>query len=87
MSKAKLTNMIGAIEAMHAIVCDKSTQCDRAGDVIVSIKIDGKWYEVIRLTEACDYFSGEITRYGLSRTIVRENARNHQPTKDDNWEP
>lgn len=81
-SKATLEKMLGGIEAIHAIVCDKSSQADRAGDVIVSIKINGKWYEVLRLTEACNYFSGEITRAGLPQTIIRKNARTSPPTKN-----
>jgi hypothetical protein len=83
---ARLTAKLGTIQRIHAIVCDKDEEMDRAGDVVVSLQIDGKWYEIIRLTEACNYFAGETTRAGLQESLARKNARD-KPTKDDNWVP
>ena len=79
--------MIGQIEAIHAIVCDKKKEMDRAGDVIVSLKIEGKWYEIIRLTELCNYFAGSTTRSGLAGSLIKKKALSKPPTADDNWDP
>ncbi len=86
-STKRLKRMIGAIEGIHTIVCDKKKENDRAGDVIVSLRIEGKWYEVIRLTERCNYFAGLNQRYGLSEALVRKNARPKAPGADENWNP
>lgn len=87
MNQKRLTEMIGQIESVHAIVCDKHKEMDRAGDVIVSVKIDGKWYEILRLTERCNYFAGSTTRAGLASDLIKKKARSAPPHSGDNWNP
>ncbi len=87
LSNKRLTHLIGAIEEIHAVVCDKEKDMDRAGDVIVSLKIEGLWYEVIRLTELCNYFAGSSPRSGLAFELVKKNGRTTRPDKDENWNP
>ena len=86
-SKTRLKRMIGSLEAVHAVVCDKNNEMDRAGDVIVSLKIEGKWYEVLRLTERCNYYAGQHTREGLAIHLIKKNGRSKPPSKADNWNP
>jgi hypothetical protein len=83
----RLTKMIGQLEAVHAVVCDKNKEMDRAGDVIISLELEGNWYEIIRLTERCNYHAGQITRAGLSMKLIKKNARSKPPHKGDNWNP
>ena len=85
--KKRLTELIGQLEAVHAVVCDKNKDMDRAGDVIVSLKIEGKWYEVIRLTERCNYYAGSTTRHGLAGDLIKKKARSKPPHAGDNWNP
>jgi hypothetical protein len=87
LTKKRLTHLIGAIEDIHAVVCDKNKEMDRAGDVIVSIKIEGLWYEVIRLTERCNYYAGSSPRSGLAFELVKKNGRKKPPHAGDNWNP
>lgn len=78
-SKTKLAALIGAIDTIDVIVHDKIKPQDRAGDVVVAIHIGGKQYEVLRLTESCNYFHGQITRHGLDSAITRKRARKIKP--------
>lgn len=87
LTKKRLTHLIGSIEAIHAVVCDKKKEMDRAGDVIVALKIEGRWYEVIRLTEACNYFAGGSPRAGLASALARKNGKKNPPHAGDNWDP
>ena len=87
LSNKRLTEMLGAIEAIHTVVCDKTKESDRAGDVIVALKTGGKWYEIIRLTERCDYYAGGTYRGGLANSLLKENARSRPPHAGDNWNP
>jgi hypothetical protein len=78
-SKTKLSQLIGSIDTIDVIIHDKLKPQDRAGDVVVTLHIGGKQYEVLRLTESCDYFHGQITRHGLNSRITRSNARKIEP--------
>ena len=87
LSNKHLTQKIGAIEEIHAVVCDKNKDMDRAGDVIVSLKIEGQWFEILRLTELCNYFEGSCPRSGLAYELIKNNGRPRRASKNDNWNP